>query len=115
MLDSVSLRALHSALDGLAARQRVVSNDIANVNTPLHPASSVAFEDNLRSAVTSGEDPAGVSPVTSFTTDPYNLAYNNVNLDQETVLSAETELRYDLAVRATGDRFSLLHTAAKGV
>jgi flagellar basal-body rod protein FlgB len=115
MLDGVSLRALHSALDGLAARQRVISNDIANVNTPFFTAQSVAFEDNLRSAVSSGDDPMGAQPVTANSTDPYNLAYNNVNLDQETVLSAETELRYDLALRATGDRFSLLHTAAKGV
>lgn len=115
MLDGVSLRALHSALDGLAERQRVVSNDIANVNTPFFTAQSVSFEDSLRSAVSSGDDPMDAQPVTSFSSDPYNLAYNNVNLDQETVLSAETELRYDLALRATGDRFSLLRTAAKGV
>jgi flagellar basal-body rod protein FlgB len=115
MLDSVSLRALHSALDGLAARQRAISDDIANVNTPFYTARSVAFEDSLRGAVAGGEDPMTAQPVTSFTTDPYNLAYNNVNLDQETVLSAETELRYDLALRATGDRFNVLRTAAKGV
>jgi flagellar basal-body rod protein FlgB len=114
MLDSVSMRALHTALDGLAARQRVISDDIANVNTPFYTAHSVAFEDNLRSAVSSGENPADVQPVTSDSSDPYNLAYNNVNLDNETVLSAETELRYDLALRATGDRFSLLNIAAKG-
>jgi flagellar basal-body rod protein FlgB len=114
MLDSVSLRTLHSALDGLAARQRVISDDIANVNTPFYTARSVAFEDNLRSAVSNGGDPSDVQPVTSFNRDPYNLAYNNVNLDEETVLSTDTELRYDLVLRATGDRFSLLNIAAKG-
>ena len=114
MLDGVSLRSLHSALDGLAARQRVISDDIANVNTPFYTAHSVAFEDNLRSAVKGGGDPSSVKPVTSNSTDPYNLTYNNVDLDKETVLSAETQLRYDLALRATGDRFSLLHIAAKG-
>lgn len=115
MLDSVSLRALHTALDGLAERQRVISDDISNVNTPFFTARSVAFEDNLRDAVLNGGDPAQVSPVTTYRTDPYNLAYNNVNLDAETVLSADTELRYDLVLRATGDRFSLLNTAAKGI
>jgi len=64
--------------------------------------------------VNSGENPADVQPATSFTSDPYNLAYNNVNLDQEVVASSETQLRYDLALRATGDRFSLLNIVAKG-
>lgn len=114
MLDSVSLRALHSALDGLAERQRVISDNIANVNTPFFTARTVTFENDLRSAVQDGSDPLGVQATSQNSVDPYNLTYNNVDLDEETVLSAETELRYDLALRATGDRFSLLRSAVKG-
>lgn len=33
VFDSVTINALSSALDGLAARQRAIANNIANVNT----------------------------------------------------------------------------------
>ncbi len=38
MLESVTSAALASALDGLAARQRAIANNIANVNTPGYTA-----------------------------------------------------------------------------
>ena len=42
------------------------------------------------------------------------LTGNNVDLEAETVLGAKTELSYELALRAAGDRFSLVRTAIKG-
>src|SRR3954468_17295405 len=62
MLDDVSINALHSAMDGLQARSRAISDDIANVNTPYYRARSVAFEDGLKRAVQSGDDPMTVAP-----------------------------------------------------
>ena len=47
MLASVTSAALASALDGLAARQRAIANNIANVNTPGYTAERVSFEDAL--------------------------------------------------------------------
>jgi flagellar basal-body rod protein FlgB len=114
MLNDVSVTALHAALNGLAARQQAISDDIANVNTPFYRAKSVAFEDGLRRALTDGEDPLAVRPSLSLSSDPVGLTYSNVDLNAEVVAGIDTQLAYDLALRATGDRFTLLRTAVKG-
>jgi len=106
MLEDVSVSALHAALNGLAARQRAVSDDIANVNTPYFRA--------RKNALAGGQDPMAVTPSTEYTADPNGLTYSNVDLNQETISSVNTQLAYDLALRATGDRFTLLRSAAKG-
>jgi flagellar basal-body rod protein FlgB len=114
MLEDVSVTALHAALNGLAARQRAISDDIANVNTPFYRAKSVAFEGGLREALADGSDPLSVSPTVSVSSAPVGLTYSNVDLNAETMSSVNTQLAYDLALRATGDRFTLLRTAVKG-
>jgi flagellar basal-body rod protein FlgB len=115
MLDDVSIRALHAALNGLAARERAIGDDVANVNTPYFRARRVAFEASLKNALADGSDPLSATPSVVFTSDPAGLNGNNVDLEAETVLGLETSLRYELALRAAGDRFSLLRSAARAV
>lgn len=114
MLNDVSIDALRAALHGLSEREKAISNNIANVNTPYYTARRVEFEGQLRAALDRGADPGGVSPSTAATTDPAGLNGNNVDLGAQTVLGVQTQLAYDLAVRATGDRFTLLRTAVRG-
>src|SRR5690606_38210897 len=54
VFDSVSYVAANSALDGLALRQRVIANNVANLNTPGYLAQRVSFERELAQAVRSG-------------------------------------------------------------
>lgn len=115
MLEDVSVDALHAALRGLAERQRAVSDNIANVNTPFFRARRVAFEGSLKSALAEGANPLAETRSTVYSTrDPLGLNANNVDLNAETVLGVKTQLAYELALRATGDRFSLVRTAVKG-
>jgi flagellar basal-body rod protein FlgB len=115
LLNDISISALHSALTGLSARQRAVADDIANVNTPFFRARRVEFEGDLKRAVESGSNPVtSVSPQVTLTNDPFGLTGNNVDLEAETLLGVETQMRYELALRATGDRFSLIRSAIKG-
>jgi flagellar basal-body rod protein FlgB len=115
LLNDISISALHSALTGLSARQRAVSDDIANVNTPFFRARRVSFEGDLKRAVESGSNPTtSVTPQVNLTNDPFGLTGNNVDLEAETLLGVETQMRYELALRATGDRFSLIRSAIKG-
>jgi flagellar basal-body rod protein FlgB len=100
---------------GLSARQRAISDDIANVDTPFYRARSVSFEADLRRAVEGGDDPMSVTPTTSVSSAPAGLNGNNVDLTAETLASVNTELAYQLALRAAGDRFSLYRTAIKGI
>jgi flagellar basal-body rod protein FlgB len=114
MLDDVSIDALHAALRGLSQRQRAISDDIANVNTPYYRARAVAFEGDLKMALANGDDPMSTTPTVQYSDAEGGLTGNNVDLDAETVAGAKTELSYELALRATGDRFTLLRTAIKG-
>jgi flagellar basal-body rod protein FlgB len=114
MLDDVSIDALQSAMRGLSARQRAISDDIANVNTPFYQAKDVGFEADLQRALDDGEDPLGVTPTTTLSSAPAGLNGNNVDLTAETTTSVKTELAYELALRAAGDRFSLYRSAIAG-
>ncbi len=115
MLEDVSVDALQSALRGLAQRQRAVNDNIANVNTPYFRARRVEFEGSLKSALADGENPLTSAASVRYTDDPSGLNENNVDLNAETLIGVQTQLAYELALRATGDRFTLLRTAVKGV
>jgi flagellar basal-body rod protein FlgB len=114
MLEDVTINALQSAMHGLSARQSAISQDISNVNTPYYRARSVTFEGDLRRALANGDNPLQVQPATQYSQVEGGLNGNNVDLDAETVSSVQTELSFELLLRATGDRFSLINTAIKG-
>ena len=109
MIDSTG-SAIHSALNGLAARQRVIANNVANVETPGYIAGKVSFEESLRAAIAGG-DPAATSVSTVRSTDPVNPNGNNVSLDGEVVSQTDTDLSYQLMVQAMNQKFGLLRTA----
>ena len=113
MFDDVTSVALRSALDGLAARQRTTSDNIANINTPGFLAGRVQFEGALRDAVASG-DPTQVEDVSATrepSLEPTQENGNNVNLDEETLSQTETSLSNSHMLRAVNDRFDLLKSA----
>ena len=114
MFDDVATSAVRSALTGLAARQRVSANNIANIETPNFTAVRVEFEGALRDAVNSGDSAAGVAP--TYTESPLAPRQdgNNVNLDEETMSSMDTGLRQQLMLRALDAKYSLVSTVLKG-
>ena len=114
MFDDLTISALHGALRGLAERQRVSADNIANINTPGFLAGRVQFEDALRQAVGNG-DAAGANgvPAVAKSLEPTRLDGNNVNLDEETLIQMETGLRYSLALRGVDDQFSLVRSALR--
>ncbi|MGC9669213.1 flagellar basal body rod protein FlgB [Planosporangium sp. 12N6] len=114
MLDDVTSVALHTALSALNLRQRVTADNIANVETPNFHARKVSFERALGAAVANGDDPAGVVPSVDRSLEPTRLNGNNVNLDEETVSNINTNLAYQLALRALDSKAGLLGTVIKG-
>jgi flagellar basal-body rod protein FlgB len=115
MLEDVSIDALQAALRGLSQRQQAVGDNIANVNTPYFQARRVEFEGSLKSALGDGENPLTATPTVVYTDDSSGLNENNVDVNAETLIGIKTQLAYELALRATGDRFTLVRTAVKGV
>ena len=109
MIDSTG-SAIYAALNGLAARQRTIADNVANVETPGYIAGNVTFEDSLRAAI-ADRDPGATSVSTIASTDPVNPNGNNVSLDKEVVSLTDTDLRYQLMVQAMNQKFGLLRTA----
>jgi flagellar basal-body rod protein FlgB len=103
--------ALSSALDGLALRQRVIANNIANVNTPNYHAKRVSFEDALAQSVAAGDGHAAATTSTSL--EPTQLNGNNVNLDTETLSNINTVLHYQFATQAAGAEFTAVRAAMR--
>jgi flagellar basal-body rod protein FlgB len=113
VITDVGMTALHTALDGLAARQRVTADNIANVNTPGFLAGRVDFESSLRGALADGGDPGSARSVVARSLEPTNTNGNNVQLDAETVIASETGLRYQLALTALDGKYNTLRTALR--
>ena len=105
--------ALHSALDGIALRQRVIADNIANVDTPGFRATTVDFESSLRAAIASG-DPSAVDITTLPTDTPVGANDNNVDLRKETLAAVQSQFQYQMISRAASERFDLLRTVAGG-
>jgi flagellar basal-body rod protein FlgB len=113
MIGDVTSTALHAALSGLAQRQRVTADNIANLQTPGFLAGRVDFESALRGAIADGEAPSIGSGSVARSLQPTRTDGNNVNLDQETVIATETGLRYQLALNALDGKYTVMRTALR--
>ena len=113
VIGDVTSSALKAALDGLAQRQRVTADNIANINTPGFLAGRVDFESSLRGALANGGNPASAMAVVARSFEPTNTNGNNVNLDTETVNATETGLRYQLALNALDGKYNSIRTALR--
>jgi len=109
--------AVRVALDGLTMRQEAIANNVANINTANYTASSVDFESSLQNAVANPNAGFGMSSsslvTTSLQTGPYDQRGNNVDLEHETLLGTETNLRFQLAIRAAEGRFTQMSNVIK--
>jgi len=114
-LQDVTISALHTALRGLSARQRVIADNVANLETPEFLAGRVDFESDLADALATGSDPLrSVENGITRSMAPTNPNGNNVSLEEESLSGIETNLRYQLVTSAVSDKFKLLRTAIRG-
>ena len=113
MIGDVTTATLHAALSGLAQRQRVTADNIANVQTPGFLAGRTDFESSLRAELRQGRTPTVSGGLTARSLEPTREDGNNVNLDSETVIATETGLRYQLALTALDGKYSGLRTALR--
>ncbi|WP_344771783.1 flagellar basal body rod protein FlgB [Nocardioides panacisoli] len=112
MSDPVSF-VLHDAIDGLALRQRVIADNIANVDTPNFRAHSVDFESALSSAIDRGTVSTDQLQATvEETQTPVGANNNNVDLRKESIAAIQTQFQYQIVGRAFTDRFDRLSAAA---
>lgn len=117
-------------LDGLGRRQKAISNNIANIDTPGYARQEVNFETELQRQF--GRGPVGLAATDPrhFTggsqlrdqlgIDPQQLLTssradgNSVDIDQEMVLLTETQMRYQAASQALSKKLGTIRTVIEG-
>ena len=111
MLD-LTMQAIQTSLDGLAARQRIIAQNLANSETPGYTRA----ERQLRGqpAQRDGERrPEPGRDHDSASTDPTGVNGNNVTVDSETIALIDTGLQYQLATQEMNNKFSILHDSMR--
>ena len=104
--------AVAAALDGLAARQRMAAQNIANSDTPGYIAGRVTFEDSLRQAMSAGKLSEFVVSATA-SDEPVAPNGNNVSVDQENLELVETGLKFQLLTEAMNNQFHILKASIR--
>lgn len=118
-IDSVTTSLLNKDLDGLWTRQQAVTDNIANFETPGYKTKTVSFEDQLRDELAGDATGSqtiqgieGVQPVTNEAQDEmFRADGNGVDLEQQNIELARTQLNYNYSLAEISDAFSRLKTA----
>lgn len=125
--ETTSLKILEKALDAAWLRNRAISNNIANVDTPNYKAYKVEFEDLLKEALeTRGiaghrTNPKhfaiGTPPIEQINprierirNTSFRLDGNNVDIDTEMANLAKNTIRYQALVEQLSQRLARLKT-----
>jgi flagellar basal-body rod protein FlgB len=111
LFDSTQL-ALEAAMRGATLRQTLLTDNLANVNTPGYQRHDVDFHATLQAAEAAGEslDDVSFQP----TTDASRIVRadgSGVDADQESAALAKNALEYQAFVQVDGARNAILQTA----
>jgi flagellar basal-body rod protein FlgB len=113
LFNDITSVTLNTAIAGLSARQRVTTDNIANLETAGFHARAVKFEDNLADAVNS-QRPAQTRIENLETGDLPGQNGNNVNLERELITATETGLQQKLITGTVTSRFGWMASVLKG-
>jgi flagellar basal-body rod protein FlgB len=125
-----SLDIYSRALDGLSKRRDVISQNVANVDTPGYKAQKLTFEDALQRVIknngsftmkttnqnhlsSSGMGPTALNEIGPRSGGAMRADQNNVDIDMELTELTETGLRYQAISNAVGRKFTLIKTIAR--
>jgi flagellar basal-body rod protein FlgB len=133
LLNGASFARLEGALYAAEMRQRVISNNIANAETPHFKRSEVLFEQLLEQSMgTSASsqfsglrtDPRHIPigsdsrlPAPKVVTDgstSMSISENNVDIDREMSLLAKNQLNYNFYIQQINHDVKMLRTAIDG-
>jgi len=107
------MHLLQGYLKVMSDRQQLVASNIANVDTPGYHTRDVNFQSAMRQVMDEGNDVQLVPASTQVEGLPERPDGNNVNIDRESMLLAETQLQYQMGVQLIKEEFHRLLTAIK--
>ena len=120
------INVLNRAADAAWQRNEAISNNIANVDTPGYKRQDVAFESVLQQALGNNryesldEKVANVNlsrlrgrAYVDYANYSYRLDGNNVDIENENVMLAENQLKYQGLISSINQEFTNLQTVMK--
>ena len=115
-IDTPMLQTLTRALDLTALRQRVVSENIANIDTPGYRTRDIDFAAEFKRALNQDEPDAASVPVAVHTLRGLRQRPdgNNVSIDRESLLMAQNQFQFQTGVAVLRSEFSRLQMAISG-
>lgn len=120
------INVMGTTLDATAKREALISNNIANVNTPNYKRKDIRFETELKNAFVRAEgdnvdfrvkdiDLEALEPETY--TDYSELSYrydgNNVDINTENALAAENQIKYNGLMDLVNKNFAQIQSVLK--
>lgn len=127
LFNKTGIPRLQSALDLAAARQKLLTNNVANAETAGYQRQDINFQAELQAAM------GGAPRLSMRTTRPGHVGAidqtraprvtrepipkgqtTGVDIDREMVNVAQNQLEYDVAAKLIGRKFAALRTAIRG-
>jgi flagellar basal-body rod protein FlgB len=110
LLDTAQL-SLEAAMRGSMLRQTLLTNDLANANTPGYQTQDVNFQSTLSGALQAGQSPASVTFTPYSSTQVASADGNGVSAEQESANLAENGLLYEDLTAVAAQREQILRYA----
>ena len=120
------INVLNRAADAAWQRNEAISNNIANVHTPGYKRQDVAFESVLQQALGNNRYQSMDDKVANvnlsrlrgrayvdYANYSYRLDGNNVDIENENVMLAENQLKYQGLISSINQEFTNLQTVMK--
>lgn len=120
------INVLDRAADAAWQRNEAISNNIANVDTPCYKRQDVAFESVLQQALGNNRYESMDDKVANvdlsrlrgrayldYANYSYRLDGNNVDIENENVMLAENQLKYQGLISSINQEFTNLQTVMK--
>ena len=116
LFNDSTMQGLQFALNSLSQRQQVLSNNIANAQTPGYVAQDVSFESQLSSILSGAANDSadGQGIVVNAADLTTSQDGNRVDMNSQMSKVTETNLMYDALTQLTADRLGILNTAITG-
>jgi flagellar basal-body rod protein FlgB len=116
------ISTLETYLKLTESRERAISANMANVDTPGYHTRDINFEGELKRAMngvlTQSEDGSGGVQLTPVVQEVPGLMErpdgNNVSLDREGLLMSETQLQYQIGIQLVKHQFHQILSAING-
>lgn len=113
MFEDPTLNRLSHFLDLSVARSKQVLSNMANIDTPGYRTRDLDFRTELAradGALDETQSPPAAREVRGLLSRPDG---NNVSLERESLLLADTQLRFNIGVQLLRDRFRQLTSAVR--